>query len=239
MKQIMKKLTISAIASATFGSLFIAAPSYGISINDFFSSIVSDFQTELSKIQDDAKEKINISWAGIKTDAIAAIDSSIGQLGAPDPIASADQLKDSLKDDYSYPVAQQNAQKLERQLTLSSVSSIVSKNGQQQTQEKIDTTAQIAQQAKSTADEAQNMDASQNVLKAIAAQNGLIVSMLAEQRTDSLSARQDNAYSNLMLTQVAEHLDSERKKENSQEDGRLSLVHEIVLNARLDPASAD
>jgi hypothetical protein len=239
MKPIMKKLIISAIASASFGSLFIAAPSYGISINDFFSSIVSDFQTEISKIQDDAKEKINTSWAGIKTDAIAAIDSSIGQLGAPDPIASADQLKDSLKDDYSYAVAQQNAQQLERQLTLASVSSIVSKDGQQQTQEKIDTTAQIAQQAKSIADQAQNMDASQNVLKAIAAQNGLIVSMLAEQRTDSLSARQDNAYSNLMLTQVAEHLDSERKKENFQEDGRLSLVHEIVLNARLDPASAD
>lgn len=36
MKPILKKLTISAIASATFGSLFIAAPSYGISINDFF-----------------------------------------------------------------------------------------------------------------------------------------------------------------------------------------------------------
>ncbi|BAB78291.1 hypothetical protein ACN23B_28000 (plasmid) [Anabaena sp. FACHB-709] len=235
MKPILKKLTISAIASATFGSLFIAAPSYGISINDFFSSIVSDFQTEISKIQNDAKEKINISWAGIKTDAIAAIDSSIGQLGAPDPIASADKLKDSLKDDYSYPVAQENAQELERQLTLASVSSVVSKDGQQQTQEKIDTTAQIAQQAKSIADEAQNMDASQNVLKAIAAQNALVVSMLAQQRTDSLSARQDSAYSNLMLTQVAEHLDSQRKKENSEEDGRLSLVHEVILNARLDP----
>ena len=57
--------------------------------------------------------------------------------------------------------------------------------------------------------------------------------MLAEQRTDSLLARQDNAYSNLMLTQVAEHLDSQRQKENSEEDGRLSLLHEVVLNARL------
>lgn len=237
MKPIMKKLTISAIAATTFGSLFIAAPSYGISINDFFSSIVSDFQTELSKIQDDAKEKINTSWAGIKTDAIAAIDSSIGQLGAPDPIASADELKDSLKDDYSYPVAQQNAQQLERQLTLASVSSIVSKDGQQQTQEKIDTTAQIAQQAKSIADEAQNMDASQNVLKVIAAQNALVVSMLAQQRTDSLLARQDNAYSNLMLTQTAQHLHSQRQKENSEEDARLSLLHEVVLNARLNPSS--
>ncbi|MCC5664829.1 hypothetical protein LC653_13095 [Nostoc sp. CHAB 5784] len=239
MKPIMKKLTLSAIASATFVSLFIAAPSYGISINDFFSSIVSDLQGEVSEIQAWAKDEINSAWADLTENANAAIDSSIGQLGAPDPVASADQLKDSLKDDYSYPVAQQNAQELERQLTLASVASVVSLTGQQKTQAKIDTTAQIAQQAKDISDEAQNMDASQNVLKAIAAQNGLIVSMLAQQRTDSLSARQDNAYSNLMLTQVADHLDSQRKKENSEEDGRLSLLHEVVLNARLDPTSAD
>jgi hypothetical protein len=231
----MKKRTIGVIISGAVGSLFIAAPSYGISINDFFSSIVSDLQSEVGEIQAWAKGEINSAWGDIKENANAAIDSSIGQLGAPDPIASADQLKDSLKDDYSYPVAQEKAQKLERDLALASVASVVSEKGQQQTQEKIDTTAQIAQQAKDISDEAQNMDASQNVLKAIAAQNGLIVSMLAQQRTDSLSARQDNAYSNLMLTQVADHLDSQRKKENSEEDGRLSLVHEVILNARLDP----
>ncbi|MBD2525594.1 hypothetical protein [Nostoc sp. FACHB-133] len=239
MKPIMKKLTLSAIASATFVSLFIAAPSYGFSINDFINSLVSDLQSEVGEIQAWASDEINSAWADIKENASAAIDSSIGQLGAPDPIASADQLKDSLKDDYSYPVAQEKAQKLSRELALASVASVVSEKGQQQTQEKIDTTAQIAQQAKGIADEAQSMDASQNVLKAIASQNALIVSMLAEQRTDSLLARQDNAYSNLMLTQVAEHLDSQRQKENSQEDGRLSLVHEVVLNARLDPTSAD
>lgn len=235
----MKKRTIGLILSATVGSFFIAAPSYGFSINDFINSLVSDLQNEVGEIQAWASDEINSAWADIKENANAAIDSSIGQLGAPDPIASADQLKDSLKDDYSYPVAQEKAQKLSRDLALASVASVVSEKGQQQTQEKIDTTAQIAQKASDIASEAQNMDASQNVLKAIASQNGLIVSMLAEQRTDSLLARQDNAYSNLMLTQVAEHLDSQRQKENSQEDGRLSLVHEVVLNARLDPTSAD
>ncbi|MBD2535813.1 hypothetical protein H6G97_43265 [Nostoc flagelliforme FACHB-838] len=235
----MKKRTIGVIISVTVGSLLIAAPSYGFSINDFINSLVSDLQSEVGEIQTWASDEINSAWADIKENASAAIDSSIGQLGAPDPIASADQLKDSLKDDYSYPVAQEKAQKLSRDLALASVASVVSEKGQQQTQEKIDTTAQIAQQAKDISDQAQNMDASQNVLKAIAAQNGLIVSMLAEQRTDSLLARQDNAYSNLMLTQVADHLDSQRKKQNSEEDGRLSLLHEVVLNARLDPTSAD
>ncbi|MCC5655048.1 hypothetical protein LC609_35860 [Nostoc sp. XA013] len=235
----MKKRTIGLILSATVGSLLIAAPSYGFSINDFINSLVSDLQNEVGEIQAWASDEINSAWANIKENANAAIDSSIGQLGAPDPIASADQLKDSLKDDYSYPVAQEKAQKLSRDLALASVASVVSEKGQQQTQEKIDTTAQIAQKASDIASQAQNMDASQNILKAIASQNGLIVSMLAEQRTDSLLARQDNAYSNLMLTQVADHLDSQRKKENSEEDGRLSLVHEVILNARLDPTSAD
>ncbi|MBD2682856.1 MULTISPECIES: hypothetical protein [Nostoc] len=235
MKPMMKKLTIGAITFALFGSFFSAAPSYGININDFFSSTVLDLQTEISEIEAWVKEEINNGWAGTKENATAAIDNSIGQLGAPDPIASSEQLFDSLKDDYSYAVAQQNAQELERQLTLASVASVVSKDGQQQTQAKIDTTAQIAKLAKDISDEAQNMDASQNVLKAIAAQNGLIVSMLAQERTDSLMARLDTSYSNLMLTQVADRLDSQRNKEKGEEDGRLSLLHEVVLNARLDP----
>ncbi|BAY73323.1 hypothetical protein NIES23_61510 (plasmid) [Trichormus variabilis NIES-23] len=234
----MKKRTIGVIISATVGSLVIATPSYAfININDFFSSIISDIQSELNQIQKWAKTEVNKSWASIKEDATAAIDNSIGQLGSPDPIASGEQLKNSIKDDYSYPIGQENAQILERQLTLASVASVVSKEGQQQIQQKIDTTAQIAQQASDIASAAQDMDASQNVLKAIAAQNGLIVSMLAQQRTDSLLARQDNAYSNLMLTQTAEHLHSQRQKENSEEDARLSLLHEVVLNARLNPSS--
>lgn len=239
MKSIMKKLKIGAITSATVGSLLIAAPSYGFSIDDFINSLISDLLSEVTEISTWAKEEINEEWGEIKENANAAIDASIGQLGAPDPLSSSEKLKESLKDDYSYPVAQENAQALERELTLGSVASVIGEKGQEQTQEKIDTTSQIAQEASDIADEAQNMDASQDILKAIAKQNGLIVGMLAEQRTDSLLARQDTSYSNLMLTQVADHLDSQRKKENSEQDGRLSLLHEVVLNARLDPTSAD
>ncbi|MBD0299369.1 MAG: hypothetical protein ICV82_03655, partial [Nitrososphaera sp.] len=100
----MKKRTIGVIISGTVGSLLVAAPSYGFSINDFINSLVWDLHSEVSEIQAWASDEINSAWADIKENANAAIDSSIGQLGAPDPIASADQLKDSLKDDYSYPV---------------------------------------------------------------------------------------------------------------------------------------
>ncbi len=236
----MKKQRIGGIISASVGSLLIATPSYGfINIDDFFSSIISDIKSEVSDIKTKAQSEVDKAWAGIKDDAQAAIDNSIGEMGAPDPIASSQQLKNRIKDDYSFPVAQEQGQALERELTLATVASVVGQGGQQQTTQKIDTTTQIAQQATDIADAAQNMDASQNILKAISAQNGLVVSMLAQQRTDTLLARQDTSYSNLMLTQVAEHLASQRQQKNSEKEGLLSLLHEVALNARLDPASSD
>ncbi|WP_373530127.1 hypothetical protein [Nostoc sp.] len=231
----LKTRTITIILSATLGSLLVTTPSYGLVITDFFSSIISDIKGEVEKIQGWAKSEIEQSWAGIKDDAQAAIDNAIGEMGVSDPIASSNDLKTRIADTYSLPIAQQKAQDLERELTRASIISVVGGLGQEDTAQKIEKTTQIAQEAKGLADAAQEMDASQNVLKAIAAQNGLVVSMLAQQRTDYLQARQDTSYSNLMLTQVAENMANERKKEDLNELGTLSLSHELIGMTRLDP----
>ncbi|MHC5761834.1 hypothetical protein [Nostoc sp.] len=226
---------VAVLLSATVVSLLLATPSYGLVISDFFSSIVDDIKGEVSQIQTWKKSQIDQSWAGIKKDAQAAIDNTVGEMGAPDPIASSDELKNRIADTYSLPVAKEKGQDLERELTRASIISVVGKTGQADTYQKIEKTTQIAQDAKTIADQAQDMDASQNVLKAIAAQNALVVSMLAQQRTDSLQARQDNSYSNLMLTQVAENTANARKKQDLNELGTLSLTHELIGISRLDP----
>ncbi|MDZ7956204.1 hypothetical protein [Nostoc sp. DedQUE09] len=226
---------VAVLLSVTVVSLLLATPSYGLVISDFFSSLVDDIKGEVSQIQTWAKLQIDQSWAGIKKDAQAAIDNTVGEMGAPDPIASSDELKNRIADTYSLPVAKEKGQDLERELTRASIISVVGKTGQADTYQKIEKTTQIAQDAKTIADQAQDMDASQNVLKAIAAQNGLVVSMLAQQRTDSLQARQDNSYSNLMLTQVAENTANARKKQDLNELGTLSLAHELIGISRLDP----
>lgn len=226
---------VAVLLSATVVSLLLATPSYGLVISDFFSSIVDDIKGEVSQIQTWTKSQIDQSWAGIKKDAQAAIDNTVGEMGAPDPIASSDELKNRIADTYSLPVAKEKGQDLERELTRASIISVVGKTGQADTYQKIEKTTQIAQDAKTIADQAQDMDASQNVLKAIAAQNALVVSMLAQQRTDSLQARQDNSYSNLMLTQVAENTANARKKQDLNELGTLSLTHELIGISRLDP----
>ncbi len=226
---------VAVLLSVTVVTLLVATPSYGLVISDFFSSLVDDIKGEVSQIQTWAKLQIDQSWAGIKKDAQAAIDNTVGEMGAPDPIASSDELKNRIADTYSLPVAKEKGQDLERELTRASIISVVGKTGQADTYQKIEKTTQIAQDAKTIADQAQDMDASQNVLKAIAAQNGLVVSMLAQQRTDSLQARQDNSYSNLMLTQVAENTANARKKQELNGLGTLSLAHELIGISRLDP----
>ncbi|AUB44613.1 Methyl-accepting chemotaxis protein (plasmid) [Nostoc flagelliforme CCNUN1] len=226
---------VAVLLSATVVSLLLATPSYGLVISDFFSSIVDDIKGEVSQIQTWTKSQIDQSWAGIKKDAQAAIDNTVGEMGAPDPIASSDELKNRIADTYSLPVAKEKGEDLERELTKASITSVIGITGQADTSQKIEKTTQIAQDAKSIADQAQEMNASQNILKAIAAQNGLVVSMLAQQRTDSLQARQDNSYSNLMLTQVAENTANARKKQDLNELGTLSLTHELIGISRLDP----
>ncbi|MCG6138323.1 MAG: hypothetical protein MET45_27490, partial [Nostoc sp. LLA-1] len=80
------------------------------------------------------------------------------------------------------------------------------------------------------------MDATQNILKVMAGQNAQIVSMLAQQRTDSLTARQDTAQTNLMLNQIAENLSNQRKSDDLQRIGINSMNHELIGLLRLDPS---
>lgn len=231
----MKRRILTAVFISIMGIL-IATPSYGIiNVNDFFSSIISDIQSELENIQDLAEGKIEETWTGIKEDAKAAIQSAIGEMGAPDPIASSEELKDRIENESSIYEAEQQGQALERQLALAQIQSVIGESGQEQTAHKIDQTTQISEEAKGIADAAQYMDSSQDVLKVIAGQNALVVSMLAQQRTDSLISRQDTAYSNLMLNQIAENLAAQNASKQAENTGSTSLVHELVGMSPIDP----
>lgn len=71
------------------------------------------------------------------------------------------------------------------------------------------------------------MDASQNILKVIAAQNSQIVSMLGQSRTDGLQARHDVQQTNLMLSQLAKQGASDRRRQNLMMDGISAQYMEI------------
>ncbi|MBE8968051.1 hypothetical protein LC608_35560 [Nostoc sp. XA010] len=233
----IKKISLAVIISSGVTSLLIAAPSYGISLdlNTFLAEIRSQIQSEMSQISSIASDKINNFWAAAQEDANSAINGATGVMGAPDPVESGQRLKVSLASGSDWATALTQAQDLQREITKASVSGVLGQLGQQDTANKIDQTTQTAQDASNLGQEAQEMNASQNILKVIAAQNSLVVSMLAQQRTDSLQSRSDTAQSNMMLTQIAEKLTANRQKEDIREEGLISLNLEVAAMSVLDP----
>lgn len=233
----LKKLSLAVIIASGVTNLLIAAPSYGISLNlhSFLAEIKTQIQGEMSHIKTITENKITSSWAAAQEDASSAINDNTGVMGAPDPVESSQSLKTALASDSDWAKASTQAQDLQREITRASVSSVIGKQGQQDTANKIDQTKQTAQDASDLGEQAQSMNASQNILKVIAAQNGLVVSMLAQQRTDSLQSRSDTAQSNMMLTQIAKQLAANRHQVDIREEGLISLNLEVVGMSVLDP----
>ncbi|MBD2450500.1 hypothetical protein H6G76_25775 [Nostoc sp. FACHB-152] len=225
----MKTKRIIAITAITLtlSGTFLVAPSYGLQLDKNFQRII----TLISQLKQ--------AWGEQGQDAESSASNSVGDMSEPDPVAASETLKQKTADAESLPTAQEKGEALSRAIARLKISQALGKDGQAQTKAIIDENDEIAQQAQVLADEAQNMDASQNILKVIAAQNAQIVSMLSNGRSDSLQQQYDTVHSNMLLTQVADNLATQRQQKNTEQEGLLSLLHEVALNARLDPASAN
>lgn len=236
----MKKLhlTIFIPSSVFLTVILISSPSLALSlsINNLISSVLNDVKQEYGRLKSEVTDQINDYWASIGADAQSAIDSAIGEMGTPDPKKSTESLRAKLKNSRSVPETKSLTQLLERDLTRASVNSTLGTSGQVDTKEKIEATTQISTETQSLAQQAQSLNASQDILKVIAAQNAQVVSAITRFHADSLAQRQDTAQSNQMLTQVAETVASSAAKEALKTTGQASLTQELVLMSVLDPA---
>ncbi|MDF5731361.1 MAG: hypothetical protein PUP92_26000 [Rhizonema sp. PD38] len=229
-KRIVVGVTIGII------TLLSATPSYATSlnINSFLNQVLSKFNDYFVETKSELSLAINENWGGLKGEANTATNNSTGTLGLPDPVSSADQLKDQLKDKGSWNESNTvegaiaAGKNLERETTRATVESVLGKQGQERTQNEIEATQGTAADAQDLATQAQSMDASQNILKVIAAQNAQIVSMLGQSRTDGLQQRHDAQQTNLMLSQIAELGASDRRRQNLTMDGITAQYTQIA-----------
>lgn len=228
-------------------SMLSVTPSYAISlnINSFFNSVLGKFSGYFQETKSELTAAINENWGGLKKEATTATNNSTGTMGLPDPVSSADNLKDQLKDKGSWNESNTvegaiaASSKLERETTRATVESILGQVGQERTKNEIEATQQTIADVQDLASQAQNMDASQNILKAIAAQNSQIVSMLGQSRTDGLQQRHDAQQTNLMLSQIAEQGASDRRRQNLIMDGITAQYMEIAGFSSLKTTAGD
>lgn len=225
----MKTKRIIAIAAVTLtlSGTFLAAPSYGLQLDKNFQRII----TLISQLKE--------AWGEQGQDAEDSTSDSVGDMSEPDPVAASEALKQKTADVESLPTAQEKGEALSRAISRLKISQALGKDGQAQTKAIIDENDEIAQQAQNLGDAAQSMDASQDILKVIAAQNAQIVGMLSNQRSDSLQQQYDTVHSNMLLTQVADNLANGRAKEDSNDLGVISVTHELIGMSRLDPTYID
>lgn len=230
MKKTTKRLIVVSVIGLT--TLLSATPSYALNLNSFFNEVLGEFNSYFQQTKSELTAAINEKWGGLKS--VAQTATKTGTMGLPDPVNSADKLKDQLKDKGSWnesntvegAIAAGN--KLERETARSTVESVLGEQGQERTKKEIEATQQTVADAHSLGEQAQSMDASQNILKVIAAQNAQIVSMIGQNRTDGLQQRHDVQQTNLMLSQIAELGASERQRQNLMMDGITAQFMEIT-----------
>lgn len=233
------KLKKRVIIGATVGiaTLLFTAPSYAISIdiNSIFTEVMQGVNGYFEQIKVDTLASVEENWGGLKGDAKKATEESTGDMKMPNPISAGDRIKaaiiknkGSYKDTNVVEGAIVAGKELERNTTRASIESVMGEVGQQRTKKEIETTQQTVLDTQTLANDAQGMDASQNILKVIAAQNAQVVSMLGQSRTDGLQQRHDVQQTNLMLSQIAEQGASQRQRENLRIDGMSAQFTEIV-----------
>jgi hypothetical protein len=214
----------------------------GGQIDNLFNQTFGYINGYFNEVASQLKEEVDKSWGNLQKDAQAAIEESKGNMGIPDPTAASQKLADKLQEKGGIAAesstvigAVEAGKQLERDSTRATVASVLGKEGQQRTQSEIDTTNKTVAEAQQLAVDAQNMDASQDVLKAIAAQNAQIVSMLGQVRTDGLQARHDAQQTNLMLNQIAESQAEQNRARRVLSTGMTSQYLELTGWSRLDP----
>lgn len=230
-----KKLIIGGVIG--IGALFVAAPSHAFSIDvsSIFDDVVDEVNGYFEQIKTDTIASIEEKWGGLKEEAVTATEESSGEMNMPNPISAGEKIKKAIidnkgsyKDTNVVEGAVVASKEIERNTTRASVESVLGEEGQKRTKKEIETTQQTVADAETLANDAQGMDASQNILKVIAAQNAQVVSMLGQSRTDGLQQRHDAQQGNLMLEHIAEQGAAERRRENLRIDGMSAQYTEIV-----------
>jgi len=241
-KSSQKKLIV--ITSITGLILGVTAPSYALnfSAQNFVDKVFEQFNSYFEVTKQNLSNHVAEVWGNLQKDAQAAIDQSLGDMGMADPTTASQNLENRLQakgtaaERSGVVGATEAGKELERQTTRATVKSVLGKQGQQRTNAEMENTQQTVESGQQLGEVAQSMDASQNVLKAIAAQNSQIISMLGQQRVDGLQARHEQAQANLMLSHIAGETSSNNRRERLMHNAAVSKQMELIGWSRLDPA---
>lgn len=151
------------------------------------------------------------------TDLQAAITTAMGVLGLPDANEAREETEEAaLSSGSAINAAERATNEIDRQITRVEADTTLSKVGQQDTKERVETTQNSVAQVYIDATAAQDEVVTQNVMKRIAQQNVQTTAILGAMRTDGLKLRQSQNLANLNLTNISRSLDGQNQAHQKQ-----------------------
>ncbi|MFB2834225.1 hypothetical protein [Floridanema evergladense] len=237
LKKFPKSRTITTfVVSLTLCGL-ASIPASAVPINplsDLLGQIQRYFNQAENYISQALAEKIKPLEEAVNKDFQTAINSAIGVLGIPDPIATRKSVEETLSDsDVAVNPLERTTNEVDRQITRSTAAATLGTEGQQRTQQEITATKQSVDLVQQQAQQAQEEVVTQNVMKRIAQQNTQISAMLGALRNDSLQSAQRQELANINLTNISRSLDSQNQAKSNEMVGAGLETLKITSRAKL------
>ncbi|ACK74034.1 conserved hypothetical protein (plasmid) [Gloeothece citriformis PCC 7424] len=155
------------------------------------------------------------------------IDEDIGVLGLPDPQDIREKIEDVFTLEGKPEQADEAANNEDREITRAKAGGTLSKEGQQQQIQKLESVEQTTQYVIDTAQTAQSRTVTQEVLKDMALQNAQIASSLAVLTSETVDASTKQDIANLNLANISEAVDSQNLREQANSQGAANSLLQI------------
>lgn len=237
LKKFPKSRTITTFVVSLSLCGIASIPASAVPINplsDLLGQIQRYFNQAENYISQALAEKIKPLEEAVNKDFQTAINSAIGVLGIPDPIATRKSVEETLSDsDVAVNPLERTTNEVDRQITRSTAAATLGTEGQQRTQQEITATKQSVDLVQQQAQQAQEEVVTQNVMKRIAQQNTQISAMLGAMRNDSLQSAQRQELANINLTNISRSLDSQNQAKSNEMVGAGLETLKITSRAKL------
>ncbi|WP_242044803.1 hypothetical protein [Anabaena azotica] len=169
------------------------------------------------------KEEFSKQWEGLNSDIKAAIDSTVGDLGIPDPLESGKKIR-GIVEGREVDLVQTSSQAQGRDAqrswnqsyTYSLSQSVLGGDGQKTQAREIEVGNDAVQTSSDLSDEAQNDVITQDILKKMAVQNVQSVSLQKLLQSEEQKQTRLMAAAGINLSDMSSRLDEQSRREQAQ-----------------------
>gem|GEM_PF-1341875 len=192
-----------------------------------FFEIYTSLKTYINQIESEFSQ----GWGELSGDIQKVIQSSIGNLGIPDPVSSGKKIRiviGNKKTDLATIDPQLQGTDAQHEwhqsYTLGQAESILSPEGQQEQSQDADIVNNAALTSSDTSDQAQNDIVTQDILKKMAVQNVQDATILKTIQQNSQQQTQVLAAANINLSDISERMDEQARRQELENNLNASQI---------------